>query len=180
AEESSRANWGPVDPGITFEQTGIDYLVVDELHDYKNLSTDTNIQSAAIAGSQRAQDLHMKIEYLRDKHNGRAVTGATATPIANSITEAYVMQRYLRPDLMEAAGITNFDQWAGTFASTKAELEMSVDGNSWSLKERVSGFRNVPELLKMFHVAADVKTRRISTFRHRPSRGGATGSEFPN
>lgn len=159
AEEKLKSKLsGPVDPGITFEQTGIDYLVVDELHDYKNLSTDTNIQSAAIAGSQRAQDLHMKIEYLRDKHNGRAVTGATATPIANSITEAYVMQRYLRPDLMEAAGITNFDQWAGTFASTKAELEMSVDGNSWSLKERVSGFRNVPELLKMFHVAADVKT----------------------
>ena len=147
----------PVDPGITFEQTGIDYVVIDELHDYKNLATDTNIPGAAIAGSQRAQDLHMKIEYLRHKYNGRAVTGATATPIANSITEAYVMQRYLRPDLMIDAGIENFDQWAATFGKTKTELEMSVDGNSWSLKTRFSGFRNVQELQRLFHVAADIK-----------------------
>ena len=157
-EKLKRKLSGPVDPGITFEQTGIDYLVVDELHDYKNLATDSNIASAAIAGSQRAQNLHMKVEYLRNKHNGRAITGATATPIANSITEAYVMQKYLRPDLLENAGIHTFDQWAGTFGTTKAELEMSVDGNSWSVKERFASFRNIPELLKMWHVAADVKT----------------------
>lgn len=148
---------GPTDPGITFEQTGIDYLVVDELHDFKNLATDTQIESAAIAGSQRAQKLHMVVEYLRDKHGGRAITGATATPLANSITEAYVVQRYLRPDLLEDAGIRNFDEWAATFGKTKTELEMSVDGNSWSLKTRLVGFRNVIELQNMFHVAADVK-----------------------
>ncbi|WP_050768369.1 helicase-related protein [Nocardia farcinica] len=148
---------GPTDPGITFEQTGIDYIVVDELHDFKNLATDTQIESAAIAGSQRAQKLHMVVEYLRDKHNGRAITGATATPLANSITEAYVVQRYLRPDLLEGAGIRNFDEWAATFGKTKTELEMSVDGNSWNLKTRLVGFRNVPELQRMFHVAADVK-----------------------
>ncbi|TDP38560.1 N12 class adenine-specific DNA methylase [Nocardia ignorata] len=148
---------GPTDPGITFEQTGIDYLVVDELHDFKNLATDTQIESAAIAGSQRAQKLHMVVEYLRDKHGGRAITGATATPLANSITEAYVVQRYLRPDLLEDAGIRNFDEWAATFGRTRTELEMSVDGNSWSLKTRLVGFRNVVELQRMFHVAADVK-----------------------
>ncbi|PXX53950.1 N12 class adenine-specific DNA methylase [Nocardia tenerifensis] len=148
---------GPTDPGITFEQTGIDYLVCDELHDFKNLATDTQIESAAIAGSQRAQKLHMVVEYLRDKHNGRALTGATATPLANSITEAYVVQRYLRPDLLEDAGIRNFDEWAATFGKTKTELEMSVDGNSWNLKTRLVGFRNVPELQRIFHVAADVK-----------------------
>src|SRR5690606_11920847 len=148
---------GPTDPGITFEQTGIDYIVVDELHDFKNLATDTQIESAALAGSQRAQTLHMVVEDLRDKHNGRAITGATATPLANSITEAYVVQRYLRPDLLEEAGIRNFDEWAATFGKTKTELEMSVDGNSWNLKTRLVGFRNVPELQRMFHVAADVK-----------------------
>ncbi|WP_280404557.1 helicase-related protein [Nocardia brasiliensis] len=148
---------GPTDPGITFEQTGIDYIVVDELHDFKNLATDTQIESAAIAGSQRAQKLHMVREYLADKYNGRAITGATATPLANSITEAYVVQRYLRPDLLEEAGIRNFDEWAATFGKTKTELEMSVDGNSWNLKTRLVGFRNVPELQRMFHVAADVK-----------------------
>ncbi|WP_188830528.1 helicase-related protein [Nocardia camponoti] len=158
SEEKLKKKVGaPTDPGITFEQTGIDYLVVDELHDFKNLATDTQIESAAIAGSQRAQKLHMVVEYLRDKHNGRAITGATATPLANSITEAYVVQRYLRPDLLEDAGIRNFDEWAATFGKTKTELEMSVDGNSWSLKTRLVGFRNVIELQRMFHVAADVK-----------------------
>ncbi|MEV6655438.1 helicase-related protein [Nocardia fluminea] len=158
AEEKLKAKLNtPMDPGITFEMTGMDYLVVDELHDYKNLATDTNIESAAIEGSQRAQKLHMVVEYLRDKHNGRAITGATATPIANSITEAYVMQRYLRPDLLEAAGIGNFDDWAATFGKTKTQLEMSVDGNSWALKTRFAGFRNIQELQRMFHVAADVK-----------------------
>ncbi|MEV6360362.1 helicase-related protein [Nocardia asteroides] len=156
-EKLKRKLGGPTDPGITFEQTGIDYIVVDELHDFKNLATDTQIESAAIAGSQRAQKLHMVREYLADKYNGRAITGATATPLANSITEAYVVQRYLRPDLLEEAGIRNFDEWAATFGKTKTELEMSVDGNSWNLKTRLVGFRNVPELQRMFHVAADVK-----------------------
>ncbi|MGF0320695.1 helicase-related protein [Nocardia fluminea] len=158
AEEKLKAKLNrPMDPGITFEMTGMDYLVVDELHDYKNLATDSNIESAAIEGSQRAQKLHMVVEYLREEHNGRAITGATATPIANSITEAYVMQRYLRPDLLEKAGINHFDDWAATFGKTKTQLEMSVDGNSWALKTRFAGFRNIQELQRMFHVAADVK-----------------------
>ena len=87
-------------PGLTFEQTGIDYLIVDEAHDYKNLQTVSNIRDAAIDGSQRASDLHMKLEWLRDRHGDRVATMATATPIANSITEAHVMTRYLRPDLL--------------------------------------------------------------------------------
>ncbi len=85
------------DPGVTFEETGIDYLCVDEAHDYKNLHTPSNIRDAAIDGSQRASDLHMKIGYLRERHGSRTVTLATATPIANSVTEAHVMCRYLRP-----------------------------------------------------------------------------------
>ena len=83
-----------------FEQTGIDYLIVDEAHDYKNLQTVSNIRDAAIDGSKRATDLHMKLEYLRARHGARVATIATATPIANSITEAHVMSRYLRPDLL--------------------------------------------------------------------------------
>ena len=148
----------PTDPGVTFEQTGIDYLVVDELHDYKNLATPSNMRDAAIEGSERAQDLHMKVGYLRSRHNGRAMTGATATPIANSITEAYVMQRYLRPDLLTAAGVHDFDTWAATFGTTVSEMEMSPDGGSWRMKARFAKFRNVPEFLRLWHVAADVKT----------------------
>ncbi|WP_417221207.1 helicase-related protein [Arthrobacter sp.] len=149
----------PVDPGITFEQTGIDYLIVDELHDFKNLETASNISDAAIAGSKRAADLHAKVEYLRQEHGDRVITGATATPIANSVTEMYVMQRYLRPDLLEQAGIDDFDTWAATFGEVVSEMEMSVaGGDKFKMKERFAKFQNVPELLKMFHTFADVKT----------------------
>lgn len=148
---------GPQDPGITFEATGIDYLVVDELHDYKNLMTVSNIPDAAIEGSKRASDLHMKLEYLRARHGHRVITGATATPIANSITEAHVMQRYMRPDLLEAAGVADFDSWAATFGQTVTEIEMSVTGG-YKQKTRFARFQNVPEMLRTWHTFADVKT----------------------
>jgi N12 class adenine-specific DNA methylase len=147
------------DPGITFEATGIDYLFVDEAHGYKNLRTMSNIPDAAIDGSGRASDLDMKISYLRKRNGARVVTFATATPIANSITEAYVMQHYLRPDLLEAAGITDFDTWAATFGETVTELEMAPEGGShFRQKTRFSRFVNVPELLRRWHVSADIKT----------------------
>lgn len=147
------------DPGITFEQTGIDYLLVDELHEYKNLTTASNIQDAAIDGSKRASDLHSKVEYLRSQHGDRVMTGATATPVANSVTEMYVMQRYLGPELLERAGIHDFDTWAATFGQVVTEMELSVaGGDNFKMKERFAKFQNVPELLRMFHTFADVKT----------------------
>jgi len=150
---------GPEDAGITFEQTGIDYLVVDEMHDYKNLRTITNIRDAAIDGSRRASDLHMKLEHLRSTHGERVITGATATPIANSVTEAHVMQRYLRPDLLEAAGVRDFDSWAATFGQVVTDLEMApTGGGNYRMNSRFAKFQNVPEMLRMWHVFADVKT----------------------
>ena len=150
---------GEKDPGISFEQTGIDYLVVDEAHHFKNLSTVSNIRDAAIEGSKRASDLHMKAEYLRDRHGERVITMATATPIANSVTEAHVMQRYLRPDLLAAAGVADFDAWAATFGQTVTEIEMApTGGGNYRMHTRFARFQNVPEMLRMWHVFADVKT----------------------
>lgn len=146
------------DDGVSFEDTGIDYVIVDELHLYKNLATDSNIRDAAIDGSARASDLHMKLEYLRTSGRKRVVTGATATPIANSVTEAYIMQRYLRPDLLEAAGIGSFDAWAATFGQTVTQMEMAPAGNGFRLKTRFAKFQNVPEMLRIWSVFADVKT----------------------
>ena len=147
------------DPGITFEATGIDYLFIDEAHGYKNLRTPSNIPDAAIDGSMRASDLDMKISYLAGRNGRRVVTFATATPIANSITEAYVMQHYLRPDLLESAGITDFDTWAATFGETVDQIEMAPEGgNSFRQKTRFARFTNVPEMLRRWHVSADIKT----------------------
>lgn len=147
------------DAGVCFEDTGIDYVVVDEMHMYKNLATDSNIADAAIEGSNRASDLHMKLEYLRSQGRERVVTGATATPISNSVTEAFVMQKYLRPDLLDAAGIGAFDAWAATFGQTVTQMEMAPTGNNtFRMKTRFAKFQNVPEMLKLWSIFADVKT----------------------
>jgi len=160
AEERLKAKLDSAkDPGVTFEATGIDYVFVDEAHGYKNLRTPSNIPDASIDGSQRASDLDMKISYLRRRNGKRVVTFATATPIANSITEAYVMQHYLRPDLLEVAGMQDFDTWAATFAGTETEIEIAPEGgDNFRQKTRFRRFYNVPELLRRWHMSADIKT----------------------
>ena len=97
--------------------------------------------------------------YLRERYGGHVATLATATPIANSITEAHVMQRYLRPDLLADAGVEHFDQWAATFGQTVTAIEMApTGGGSYRVATRFARYQNVPEMLRMFHVFADVKT----------------------
>lgn len=148
------------DDGLTFEETGIDYLVVDEADMYKNLLTPSASPDLAIVGkraSKRATDLDMKIDYLRRTRGERVVTFSTGTPIANSLTECYVMQAYLRPDVLADAGVECFDQWAATFTQTVTEIEVAPTGG-YRLKVRIAKFDNVPELLRMFHIFADIQT----------------------
>ena len=125
---------------------------------FKNLRTPSNIQGVSIDGSQRASDLDMKTHYLRGRHGQRVATFATATPIANSIAEAYVMQRYLCPDVLTDAGLTDFDRWAATFGEVTTDMELTPDGGGYKMKSRFAKFRNVPELLRQWHLSADVKT----------------------
>jgi N12 class adenine-specific DNA methylase len=147
-----------VDPGLTFEATGIDYVLVDEAHLFKNLSTVSAIPGASIEGSKRASDLAAKLDYLRGRRGERVGTFATATPIANSMTEAHVMMRLLRPDLLEEAGVSEFDAWAATFGQTATQIEVSADGSSFHQKTRFSSFINVPEMMRIWHTFGDVKT----------------------
>jgi N12 class adenine-specific DNA methylase len=161
---------------VHFEDTGIDYLMVDEAHGYKNLATASHIEGAAISGSARASDLHMKIEYLRERNeSGRVVTLATGTPIANSVTEAYVMQRFLRPDILEDAGVDDFDSWAATFGEIVQNLELAPDGSGFRMKARFSRFHNAAELLRMYRLAVDVQTAADLNLPTPKVRGGEDG-----
>ncbi|MDY2669350.1 SNF2-related protein [Schaalia hyovaginalis] len=147
------------DAGIVFEQLGVDYLVVDEAHFYKNLSAQTEIDGIIAANSaNKCKDLDMKLEWLRRAHGERVATFATATPIANTMGEMWVMTHYLRPDLLEAAGLTTFNEWARTFTATEQRVESTVAG-TLKVKQRVARFQNMPELMTMWGVFADVKTR---------------------
>ncbi|SNS54761.1 Adenine-specific DNA methylase, N12 class [Micrococcales bacterium KH10] len=149
----------PTDPGLEFEQTGIDYIIVDEAQAYKNLATHSSIQEAVITGSKRATDMHSKIEWLRATRGDRVVTFATGTPVSNSITETFTMQRFLRPDLLHAAGIDVFDQWAATFGKQTTGVELAPQGGGkYRVKTRLARFQNVGELIRMWAVFADVKT----------------------
>ncbi|MFD0352893.1 helicase-related protein [Streptomyces sp. NPDC127110] len=146
--------------GIFFENTGIDYLFVDEAHEYKNLRTVSNLPGAAISGSGQATQLHMALGYLRE-HNesGRVASLATGTPIANSVTEAYVLMRYLAPHILEEAGIDDFDSWAATFGEVVTSLELAPDGSGdYREKARFAKFFNVPELLVGYRTFADIQT----------------------
>ncbi|MDP9420723.1 MAG: methyltransferase domain-containing protein, partial [Actinomycetota bacterium] len=146
------------DDGVRFEETGIDYLFCDEAHLYKNRRVDSAIDGVGQTGSQRAQDLDAKLWALRRRHGERVVTFATATPVANSMAELWVMQRYLQPDVLAAADLDAFDAWAATFGRTVSALELAPDGASYRMHTRFARFQNVPELITMYRQVADVRT----------------------
>lgn len=140
---------------------GVDTLLVDEAHLYKNLFLNTSMQVLGISsgGSDRATNLLEISQYLRELH-GKA-TGLhffTGTPIANSIAELYVHNRFLRPDILEGMGINTFDQWALNFGKTVDKAEVLADGSSIGVRTRFSEFQNLPELIKIFRTFADVRT----------------------
>jgi len=146
------------DDGVRFEETGIDYVFVDEAHAYKNRRIDSSIDGVANSGSQRAQDLDAKLWALRTSHGPRSVCFATATPVANSMSELWVMQSYLQPDLLNEVEMGVFDGWAATFGRTHTMLELAPDGASYRMQTRFSRFQNVPELLTLYRQVADVRT----------------------
>lgn len=151
----------PQDEGVSWEETGIDYLFVDEAHKYKNLTVMTKVEDLNKGGgSNRATDLDMKLWYHRE-HLGqsRVVTLATATPLPNSMIEMYVMMRYMRPDLLREAQVYSADDWARQFTEQVTAVEAKPNGGGFQVKTRTTKFRNVPELLKMWHVPGDVKTQ---------------------
>lgn len=146
------------DDGVRFEETGVDFLYVDEAHAYKNRRVDSSIDGVGGSGSQRAQDLDSKLWALRRAHGPRVVAFATATPVANSMAELWVMQSYLHPDLLADVELRAFDAWAATFGRTHTALELAPDGSSYRMQTRFARFQNVPELLTLYRQVADVRT----------------------
>ena len=94
----------PKDSSLCFEKLGFDYLVCDEAHNYKNCFVSTkmsNVAGVQTTAAQKSEDMLMKTQYLNNKYGCNNILFATGTPISNSMVEFYVMQRYLRPDLLE-------------------------------------------------------------------------------
>ena len=150
------------DDVITFEELGVDQIFIDEAHYFKNLYIYTKMTNVAGVGSGsesgRASDLYSKIKYLNRLHPGHGVVFATGTPISNTMSEMFTMQRYLQPEMLKSMELENFDSWATTFGETVTALELAPEGNGYRAKTRFAKFNNIPELMSMFKEFADVQT----------------------
>lgn len=149
------------DDVVTFEQLGVDSLMVDEAHAFKNLavlSKMRNVAGISQTESQRASDLYMKCRYLDEITGSRGVVFATGTPISNSMAELFTIQRYLQRETLEQHGLSSFDAWASTFGETVTAVELAPEGTGYRTKTRFSKFYNLPELMSMFKQVADVQT----------------------
>jgi len=149
------------DQVVTFEELGVDHLYVDEAHSYKNAFLYTkmrNVAGIAQNEAQKSADMFNKCQYLDEITRGKGITFATGTPISNSMTELYVMQRYLQNSKLQNMGMGHFDSWAATFGETVTAIELSPEGTGYRAKSRFARFYNIPELMNMFKEIADIKT----------------------
>ena len=149
------------DDVVTFEELGVDRLFVDEAHSFKNLFLYTKMRNVAGLSQTEAlksSDLFMKCRYMDELTGSRGTVFATGTPISNSMTEMYTMQRYLQYDALCSHGLQHFDAWASTFGETITAMELAPEGTGYRAKTRFARFYNLPELISMFRQVADVQT----------------------
>lgn len=149
------------DDVVTFEQLGVDRMFVDEADFYKNLFLYTKMRNEAglsTSDAQKSSDMFLKCRYLDELTGNRGVIFATGTPISNSMTELYTMQRYLQYDRLQELDMTHFDSWASRFGETVTALELALEGTDYRARTRFSKFFNLPELMSLFKEVADIPT----------------------
>ncbi|SHK04362.1 Adenine-specific DNA methylase, N12 class [[Clostridium] lactatifermentans DSM 14214] len=152
---------GRKDDVVTFEQLGVDRLFVDEAHNYKNLFLYTkmrNVAGLSTTDAQKSSDMFAKCRYMDEITGSRGVIFATGTPVSNSMTELYTMQRYLQYDRLQELSMAHFDCWASRFGETVTALELAPEGTGYRARTRFSKFFNLPELMNLFKEVADIKT----------------------
>ena len=149
------------DQTVTFEQLGVDRLYVDEAHEFKNLMTYTqldNVPGITTEPKKKTADMYEKCRYLNEINQGKCgIVFATGTPISNSMTELYTLQRYLQPDRLKSEGLEHFDSWAANFGQIITALELAPEGKGFRTKTKFAKFNNLPELMSMFKEIADIK-----------------------
>ena len=149
------------DDVVNFEDLGVDRLFVDESDNFKNLFLYTkmrNVAGLSTAEAQKSSDLFNKTQYLDEITDYKGVIFATGTPISNSITEMYTVQRYLQYNALKAMGIDHFDSWASRFGETTSTMELAPEGTGYRPRTRFAKLSNLPELMNIFHEVADIKT----------------------
>lgn len=147
------------DKNVRFDELGVDFLMVDEAHEFRKLDFATTRQVKGISpqGSARALDLYIKARYLEEKNPGRSLVMASGTPVTNTLAELYTVQKFMDRQALIDRGIDDFDSWAAMFGRERTVLEPNAAGK-YEPVTRFSKFVNVPELTQMFREFADVLT----------------------
>jgi len=167
----------PKDTGVTFEELGVDMLLVDEAQKYKNLqymSTRSRVSGLGNPqGSKRANDLYMKSRYINKLNGGRGIVFTTATPVTNSMVEMYSVLRYLYPEALEQMGVKHFDAWANQFGQDVTSLEVEPTGQGFRMNTRFRRFVNMPELMQVYREVSDIQTQEMLKLPRPQIKGGA-------
>lgn len=152
------------DKVLPFEALGIDRLFVDEAHGYKNLALETKMNNVAgvnTTAAMKSSDMYAKCRYMDEITNGRGICFATGTPVSNSMSEMYTMQKYLQYDELKEHSWLLFDSWASQFGETMTSVELSPEGTGYRQKTRFAKFHNLPELINVFSQIADIQTSEM-------------------
>lgn len=152
------------DEGIDLKTMGVDHLFVDESHKFKNLTFTTRHNRVAgignMDGSQKALNMLFSVRQFQEMYDADlCATFLSGTPISNSLTEMYLIFKYLRPNEMRRLGIENFDAWAAVYAKKTTDFEFNVT-NEIVAKERFRHFIKVPELAMFYNEITDYKTAK--------------------
>ena len=152
------------DDVVDFKMMGIDHLLIDESHRFKNLMFNTRHERVAglgnMAGSQKAMNLLFAIRTIQERTDkDLGATFLSGTTISNSLTELYLLFKYLRPKALEKQGINCFDAWAAIYARKTTDYEFSV-ANNIVQKERFRYFIKVPELAQFYSEITDYRTAK--------------------
>lgn len=155
-----------VDEEQYFEDLGIDALLIDEAHNYKNLNFSTalgrEIKGVTGTSSKKAENVQIKIETIKEKNGGRNVVMATGTPISNTASELWVFMKYLMSEAdMRRLGIYYFDDFVNNFGKIQTMLEFTTSGK-FKANTRFAGYDGLPELIRIWSSVSDtVLTKEV-------------------
>lgn len=146
----------PADEFLAFDDLGITTLVVDEAHNFKNISIAAHTDSVVgmhVKGSKKCDEMLEKVQYVRNQ--GGSTIFATGTPLTNSISDLFVLQMYLQPEQLKMLHLDHFDEWINNFATRQTSFEIDVDSQNYRVRTRFASFHNIPELASLFSEVCD-------------------------
>ena len=146
----------PLDEYTSFDELDITTLVIDEAHNFKNISIDSHADSVVgmhAKGSKKCDEMLDKVQYVRAQGGG--VIFSTGTPLTNSISDLFVLQMFLQPEQLKMLHLNHFDEWINNFATRQTGFEVDVDSKNYRVRTRFSSFHNIPELMSLFANVCD-------------------------